>query len=124
MNHRSFDAEEFFSLSMWVCSFLLLLWLMTLGGCASQPMPKVDVSFWAGDSVNSGISRSQEKKTIACSAPEIDQYACLTYLDIKKIFSAMLQCQKWGGPIATEQDVNNLLSKNHEVIQKALSQKK
>lgn len=76
---------------------------------------------WAGDSAVAGISRSQDQAHISCADPKFEDYACLTYLDIKKIYSSMLQCQQWGPPLASSSDLKRLLQKNKGVIHHALS---
>lgn len=93
---------------------------LNLQGCTKNQMPAVDVSFWAGDSEAVGIVRAQENKVIACAQAEFDQYACLTYADIKKLYAAMLQCKEWGPPIATQNQLLVLQDKNTEVIHNVL----
>lgn len=73
----------------------IIFFIMTLPGCASTTPPPIDVQFWAGDSIEEGISRTQEKRFIECKASEFDEYVCLTYDDLKKIYEALLQCEDW-----------------------------
>lgn len=94
-----------------------------LSGC-SYPVPKVDVTFWAGDSAHASIRRSQDEEQIFCSDPKFDEYAALSYQDIKNIYEAMLQCKEWGPPVATQQQLQTELKHNNEVIQRVLSTKK
>lgn len=89
--------------------------VLSLSGCANHP-PKVDVSFWAGDSAKDGISRAQENKTMPCADPEFDNYVCLSYEDLKEIFDAMLLCKQWSGTLMTNRDIRNLVKKNKDVI--------
>lgn len=110
---RAWQAEAWFCLLMGV---LLIAW--ALSGCKSPDMPRVDVKFWAGDSANDGISRSQEGKTISCASPEFDEMACLTYTDMKKIFDLLLQCERWprSAVMMTKRDKQRFLRENNEVI--------
>lgn len=92
---------------------------LSLPAC-THPMPAVDVTIWAGDSAKSGITRAQENRTLACAEPDFDEYACLTYQDIKKLYAMMLQCKEWGPPIATQSQVKTLFKKNENEITKIL----
>lgn len=55
---------------------------------------RVELKAFAGDSSSHGISRAQEKKTIKCDSPEIDEYICLSYEDLKKIFNQLKRLQQ------------------------------
>lgn len=66
-----------------------------LQGCAASSIPEIDVSFWAGDSSQGSITRFQDHQNIDCRTPEFDHFACMTYLDIKKIYSKILECKQW-----------------------------
>lgn len=112
--------EVFFILSLGLSIIYISLNFL---GCASQPMPAVDVKVWAGDSAKAGISRAQEQLTLACIEPDFDEYACLSYQDIKKLYAAMLQCKEWGPPVANKNQMNVLFKKNSEVINHVLSTK-
>lgn len=64
--------------------------------CAlDQRIPKIEAAFWAADSKSGAIVRAEDKKAIACLEPEFDQYTCLTYYDLKKIYATLLKCKKW-----------------------------
>lgn len=111
---KSSDKIAWFIFGMGI---LIILWVFSLPGCKSA-MPPVDVSFWAGDSAKEGITRSQESKTIACSDPAMDDYVCLSYEDVKKLFSILLQCQQWPSDInlvKTKALYRFLAKKNPEV---------
>lgn len=93
-----------------VLGVALIFWSLT--GCKA-PMPAIDVEFWAGDASQAGVTRRQEDHTLACADPEFDQYVCLTYKDIQKIFDTLLQCEEWPSP--GELAKINLIKKNPEV---------
>lgn len=101
----------------WGCfsiGLMIIFWLFGTG--CSHNVPAIDVTFWAGDSAHSGISRSQESKTISCTDGLFDDYACLTYRDVQKIYATMLTCKNWGASLASQKEFNQMASKNHEVI--------
>ena len=94
-------------------SFLILISLL-LTACPSAPIPKINVSLWAGDSERQGITRAQEKKTMACSDPQMDEFVCLTYEDLRRIYGLVLSCQKWGAQVS-DQNFKVFLDKNADV---------
>lgn len=89
----------------------LLLSLMT--GCKTE-MPKVDIELWAGDSHRAGVTRSQEEKTIACNDEQMDEFVCLSYADLKKIYSTLLKCKKWGTEVSSE-NTKEFMDKNPDI---------
>lgn len=105
----------------WVCLFLgiSLILLVLTQGC-KHTIPPIDVSFWSGDSAKDGISRSQENKTLQCNDPAFDQYVCLTYTDLQKIFSTMLECKKWSVATASRSQIKQMILKNPEVMTRAI----
>lgn len=92
--------------------FMLFITLLMLG-CKTQ-MPKVDVELWAGDSSRSGITRSQEEKTMECRDEQMDEFVCLSYGDLKKIYSTLLMCKKWGTEV-NESNTKDFLDKNPDI---------
>lgn len=112
MNFFHFREEPFYLLFFGIAIILII----NLTSCASQPIPALDVKTWAGDSAHYGITRSQDDETIYCEDPEFDEYACMSYSDIKKIYATLLQCQKWGPPIATRSQLKKMYRENREVI--------
>jgi len=72
----------------------LILFSLSLSGCKGEP-PALELTIWAGDSHNAGISRSYEGKTISCSDPLFDDYMCISYADAKKIGETILKCKVW-----------------------------
>src|ERR1700689_1859763 len=74
-------------------------------GCKTNP-PAIDVTFWAGDSSKTGVTRAQDNQTLSCGSASFDDYACLTYEDIRKIWDALLLCEKW--PAQTVSSPSNL----------------
>lgn len=95
MKQEITEGIKIFLISLSVTAGIMLL-CSFLFGCTSVP-PKMDIIFWAGDSSKDGITRAQESRTIECDEAEIDDYACLTYEDVKKMFDTMNRCQDWGG---------------------------
>lgn len=61
-------------------SFFFAL-VLSLGGCATGPIPKWKGKIWAGSSGVSGIERRQEKELIHCLDPAFDRYLCISYED-------------------------------------------
>lgn len=104
----------------WMCFSLGILTIVFITSGCSHNVPKIDVSVWAGDSAKNGISRAQEGRTIECTDPSFDAYACLTYTDIQKIYSTILQCQQWGPALASKRDYKRMVNNNREVIQNVI----
>src|SRR3954467_13606409 len=102
-----------------LCLFLglaIIGYMLCLHGCRSAPIPKIDVQTWAGDSANSGISRSQDNKTIRCDEPAMDNYVCMSYEDLKEIVKTMLQCKQWSTALMSQKDQQRFYKKNQEVM--------
>jgi len=88
-----------------------------LMGCKHPDMPPVDVTFWAGDSAHEGVTRKQEGKTIKASDEAFDDLACLSYLDVRKIYDVLLSCKDWGDqPKMSSQEMKRFQKYNREVI--------
>lgn len=68
------------------------LFLIPLLACQSAPS-RIQVHFWAGDSLRKGITRSQEQKTIECHSPEFDDYVCVSRTDLEALYETLLLCQ-------------------------------
>lgn len=92
-------------------------------GCVTPP-PPMDVTFWAGDPDKGGISRSQENKTIGCHEPEFNDYACLTYADMQKIYATILKCKQWSVETMTPRQSMIVMRKNAEVLQHVIIREK
>lgn len=86
-----------------------LILLVLLTACRSAP-PKVSVDLWAGDSgatfdrshrgdlnttYRGGITRAQVGESIACDDIRIEEYVCMTYADLKKLFDLIWMCERW-----------------------------
>lgn len=106
----------------WGCFFLgvvIFLWVMTTS--CSTNIPKIDVTMWAGDSAKAGVTRAQEHKTLACIDPQFDDYVCMSYSDVKRIWSTLLQCKNWGSTkMATQSEINQMIQQNRGVIDHVL----
>lgn len=105
------------SLSAAKQGLLLILIAMYCAGCPGAEMPNIDIQMWAGDSSRSGITRSQEEKTLSCEDPQFDEFVCLTYEDLKKMYSTMLRCKKWG-EVISEENTKKFIDKNPDVHHK------
>lgn len=105
-------------LASWGCFLLgmaIIFWVLALPGC-KNPIPVIDVSFWAGDSAKDGVSRAQEGKTLACKDPQFDQFVCLTYEDLQKIYDTLLECKDWPkSQLASDRDLRHFKKMNPEV---------
>lgn len=111
--------KKLVALGCFLGGILIVLGVLLMPGCASNNMPPIDVSFWAGNSSEAGITRTQENKTIDCKSPEFDNYTCLTYADIGRIYDTMLECKQWP-LLAKTKDIKRFVRKNPEVIQHVL----
>lgn len=106
-------------MDMRLCLGVIIFFLcLSLPGCKSPEMPKIDVSFWAGDSANEGIARSQENRTMACSSSDFDDMVCLSYEDVRKIYDLLLQCERWpkSSLVMTRRDLHGFVKKNYGVV--------
>lgn len=111
------NKKEFIiAISCFTFGFLLVIGLLAFSGCQTPPMPPIDVTFWSGDSSQSGITRSQENVTIQCNNPKFDEYVCLTYSDIQRIYDTMLECKQWP-QLASKKQIKQLAKHNAEVIE-------
>lgn len=77
-----------------------LLAVMTMPSCGTGELDPIDaadrleIKAFAGDSASHGITRAQSKTTIKCDSAEIDDYICLSYEDLEKIFSQLKRLQQ------------------------------
>jgi hypothetical protein len=90
--------------------------ILTLSGCHTG-IPKIDAEFWAGDSKSKGISRKQEGQTIPCDDPVIDDYVCLSYEDLQKIYHTLLQCKQWSGTTMSTREQLVFFRKNRGLLE-------
>lgn len=88
-------------------------------GC-SHPIPKIDIQTWAGDSQKDGISRAQDNQTIECKDPRMDNYVCLSYADLQKIYETFFQCKQWNGALMSHAEERKFYRSNKPVIDKLL----
>jgi hypothetical protein len=72
---------------------------LSLTGCPSGPVPKVDVKLWAGSPDEVGIRRNAQEFE-SCSDPKFNGKVCLTYDDLAKFYSVILKCEKWPAGVA------------------------
>jgi hypothetical protein len=113
------EQKKLAAFGCFVLGFLIVAVILLTPGCASNNMPPIDVSFWAGNSSVAGVTRAQEGKTLECNDPEFDNYTCLTYADLQKIYHTMLECKQWP-LLAKTKDIKRFVRKNPEVIQHVL----
>jgi len=85
---------HFWKHSILILGLAVVIMLLVGPGCATQ-RPSIDVSTWAGDSKNEGVSRAQDKKTVMCSDPAFDQMVCMSYEDLTKLYLVFSQCGSW-----------------------------
>lgn len=113
-----FKSDEPILIS-WGCFFLgiaIILWVLSLTGCKNQ-IPAIDVSFWAGNATQGGITRAQEGRSMSCLDPDFDKYVCITYDDIRKVFDTILMCKDWPkSQLASAKDVKRFIKKNSDII--------
>lgn len=114
--------KELAAFGCFVLGIGLIIFILTIPGCAGTHLPPIDASFWAGDSAKNGISRSQENRTLECKDPSFDNYTCLSYQDIQKIYDTMLECKEWP-TLATHSQIKEFAKRNPEVIQNVLQRK-
>lgn len=106
------------SFFLFLLGIIILAYVLLTTGCKPVTMPSIDVQFWAADSERSSIVLKSEDAEISCASPDFDQYACLTYEDIQKIWDTMLQCKEWNAePINTAQ-ARRLVRKNSHIVEK------
>lgn len=74
---------------------LIALALPLMGSNCSQPIPAIDIKIWSGDADKGSIRRAQVGDEILATDPRFNQYSCMTYDDLKKIYDTLLQCKKW-----------------------------
>jgi hypothetical protein len=113
MRPRGQDFAAFLSLGLGAA---IIVYVLTMTGCRTN-VPAIDAKFWAGDSAKSGITRAQENRTLACENPEFDEYVCLSYEDLKKIYSTLLQCKDWGNiQLMSSRQAKKYYKKNKQVL--------
>lgn len=88
----------------------------------TKKIPKIDVAIWAGDSASGSIVRNQDQRAIACREPAFDQYTCMTYDDLKKIYSTLLKCKKWSD-VVDEVAAQGFIQKNEDMHRSMLQVK-
>ena len=95
---------------------LMIILITTTGGCPHKvKIPKIEISLWAGDSEREAISRSQESKSISCKDPRIDEFVCLSYDDLKNIYSTFLKCETWNDSDVSEENTKKFLDQNEQI---------
>jgi hypothetical protein len=103
------------------CFFLgiTIILLILTQGCSSN-IPAIDVTLWAGNSTQESISRSQSNQNLLCKDPDFDNYVCMTYSDLQKVYETMLKCKQWNVNTMTPEEEFLLVKKNREVIRHVL----
>lgn len=59
-------------------------------------MPALDIKLYAGSPARGGIERAQDNEVLTCTDPRFNQYACLSYADLRKIYATLQRCESWG----------------------------
>lgn len=66
--------------------------------CQTGNRPNWNAEFWAGHSLGGSIVRDQDEQELLCTAPEFDDFVCLTYDDLLKLETEVLsKCERWQG---------------------------
>lgn len=102
--------------------FKLFVFLLICVGCRTT-VPKIDVQTWAGDSEHAGITRSQENKTIECKDPKMDEFVCVSYEDLKKIYETFFLCKQWTGDTMSSLDKKAFYKTNQQVLDRVVEPK-
>ena len=75
---------------------LVLLAILSLGGCAHGEIPKWNGKIWAGDSSRAGIARAQDAEFIAANDPAFDSYLAMSFDDFRSFYTTyVLSCERW-----------------------------
>jgi hypothetical protein len=65
-------------------------------GHGNQQIPEIQIKTWAGDYKSGSIVRPSDNEAISCRDSLFDRYLCLSYDDMQKIMSLLVQCEDWG----------------------------
>lgn len=103
------------SIFCFLAGVLAIVGALCFTGCKTPNIPAIHAKFWAGDSKNDSITRSQDHDSLLCRDIQFDNYVCLTYEDLKKIYDTMLTCKEWGPPIINEAQTLAFIRSNPEV---------
>lgn len=98
--------------SLMYLNTILITSALLMGSNCSQPIPSIDVKIWSGDAERESIRRAQVGEEILASDPRFNNYSCMTYEDLKKVYDTLLQCKRWRNSVD--------LAPASEVIQEAL----
>lgn len=74
---------------------LSILCFLSITSCGHGPVPKWDGKIWAGDSKRAGIVREQDAEFISASDSLFDDYAAVTYADLRKLYVIFQSCKQW-----------------------------
>lgn len=102
---------------------VLIIVLGALSGCRGR-VPSIDLEFWAGDSKNGAITRSQENKSISCTSPEFEDFTALRYVMVQRIYDTLLKCSSWKKTplMSSQQALQQNKIKNPELMERLSTQ--
>lgn len=101
---------------------LLIVSCFILTACPAKEMPKIDVTLWSGDPDILSITRGEGQISIGCDDSQFEQFVCLTYEDLKNIYSTMLKCTQWSEDISAE-NTKAFLDRNPDMHEKVFKKK-
>lgn len=92
--------------------------VLLLIGCAAPNthVPSVDIQLWAGNPLRASIQRAQTGQELACFDPSFNNYVCLSYEDLQKIYATFLRCKDWSN--TQIESIQQAAKRNPDVIQK------
>ena len=69
---------------------------LLVGASQCQRPPQWTAKFYAADHEFRAIRREQNGDVILCREPEFDDFVCMTYEDLEKVETEIIQrCKEW-----------------------------
>lgn len=102
---------------------LILILSLSLASCGhgNPQVPAIDIRLYAGSPEKGGIERAQDKEVISCVEPRFNEFTCLTYSDLRRVYEILLQCRDWDG--ISMISARSAFRKNPDVVKKAAAVK-
>jgi hypothetical protein len=82
-------------------------------GSPNTKIPEIQIKTWAGDYREGAIVRAQDNAKVSCRDSYFDNYVCLSYEDLKKIYETLLICKDWGAS-SNMMPIDRLLERNQD----------
>lgn len=78
------------------CLILLSSVLLTLSltGCPTGPVPKVDLQLFAGSPTEDGVRRNKNEFQ-KCADPKFVEKVCMPFNNLRALQSVIMSCEKW-----------------------------